>query len=93
MKKIYISIITALLVSAGANINAQTTIYTQNFDSLASNLPTGWITTGWAMDSATANRSTGFIGASGLFNCKVSNGTALTATYFLTSIPISTIGY
>ncbi len=76
------------------NTKAQTTIYSQNFDSLALSLPTGWSTTasGWVMDSVTANRSSGYTGASGMFNCVIKNAATVSGTYTLTTGAISTIG-
>jgi len=103
MKKIYLTFAAiAVLTFAGVNTNAQITIYTQNFDNNGFNLPTGWTTTfnGWKMDDTITNRSAGsspwvgtYIGASGLFNCKISNPT-LDSNFVknLTTNSISTTG-
>lgn len=93
MKKQYL-IALAVLILFSINAKAQTTIYSQNFDSLGLSLPTGWSSTasGWIMDSVTANRSSGYSGASGLFNCVIKNGAAISGTYTLTTGTFSTIG-
>ena len=93
MKKQYLILIAAVILNC-INTKAQTTIYSQNFDSLGLSLPTGWSSTasGWIMDSVTANRSNGYSGASGLFNCVIKNGAAVSGTYTLTTSAISTIG-
>lgn len=94
MKKIYLTI-TAIVVLAltSSNTNAQTTLYTQNFDGNGTSLPVGWTTTGglgWTVDSVTANRSTGYPGATGLFNCKIANALDTVGTKILTTNSIST---
>ena len=94
MRKIYLSIaaIAVVLSLTTLKMNAQTTLYTQNFDGNGTSLPLGWTSTsaGWSMDSVTANRSTGYPGASGLFNCKISNVLDTVATKNLTTNSMST---
>lgn len=79
--------------------HAQTTIYSQNFDTTPFGaIPTGWTRTstdtsaGWGGDTTIANSSVGYTGASGLANCVIKN-IAGAGTYTLTTPAISTLNH
>lgn len=76
-------------------MNAQTNLYNESFDGNILNLPTGWNadTLGWIPDTASANVSTDYAGASGLENIVIKNATGKSGTFNLISKSISTVGY
>ncbi len=80
-----------LLLNGGINyVSAQTTIYSQNFDTVFA-LPSGWSSSSWAIDSG--NSSSGYTGASGNYNIVIQNQTAPAGFDTLYSNTISTTGY
>jgi hypothetical protein len=81
----------SLLLSASA-ADAQTTIYTQNFDA-GTTLPGGWSVpnSGWVVSAS--NSSSGYTGASGLNNLDIANSGNTTGTYAVISSSVSTSSY
>lgn len=72
---------------------AQTVIYAENFDTDSTALPAGWSSSpasGWEVE--TSAPSTGYPGASGLFNVVIRNADS-SNVYYLFSKDVSTIGY
>lgn len=74
-------------------MQAQTTIYLENFDASAANLPAGWATTTGGWEVSSSNTSSVVTGASGVNSVKIDNADAATGTYSLTTSSVSTIGY
>ena len=93
MKK-YLTLFLIISTLASVQAIAQTSIYTQNFDS-SPTLPTGWYASpnSWYVDTTTSNSSTGYTGASGLHNVVIKDTTARTGNDTLLTAAISTIGY
>jgi Secretion system C-terminal sorting domain len=88
---LYIFIVSVCLLGFTNLSTAQSSIYTQNFDS-AYALPNGWYAANsWNIDST--NSSTGYTGASGLNNVAIQNQSARAGYDTLFSNSISTIGY
>jgi Secretion system C-terminal sorting domain len=88
---LYIFIVSVCLLGFTNLSTAQSSIYTQNFDS-AYALPNGWhAANSWSIDST--NSSTGYTGASGLNNVVIQNQSARAGYDTLFSNNISTIGY
>lgn len=83
----------AACLAGSLAMQAQTTIYLENFDASSTNFPTGWATTTGGWELSTSNTSSVVTGASGVNNIKIDNNNAATGTYSLTTSAVSTIGY
>lgn len=94
-----IGLMIALNILFCNNAKAQTTLYSQNFDSVHVGLPTGWTRSssnmyngGWYIDTLNTNSSTGYTSFSGLQNIVVKHIMG-TGVYTLTSPAVNTSNY
>ncbi len=90
-KALLISLLFTILGSV--KLQAQSVIYSENFDASTTALPAGWSTYpagGWVVDST--NSSFGYTNPSGFNNLVIKN-LSPSNTYYLLSNPISTINY
>lgn len=89
MTKIYTLLFFLIAIST---TEAQTVIYSENFDTDSTALPGGWTGTANGFIIETGNNSTGYAGATGLYNAAIRNLSA-TGAYEMISKNIPTTNY